>query len=118
MAACHVQMMLYRPFLHYVCHNVPDDSNAMLAARNCIHVAVKVVNLTHAMKEEGILNGAYWFSMYTTYFAVISLLFYVLEKPTGNVSCWKAAKLGRDALNCLKQRSLAADRCSAALKVR
>lgn len=88
-----------------------------MAARNCIRVAIRIVNLADTMRERGILNGAYWFTMYTTFFATISLLFLVVEKPEGNYTCWKAANTGRAALDCLKQRSHAADKCSVALKV-
>ncbi|KAF8470534.1 fungal-specific transcription factor domain-containing protein [Kalaharituber pfeilii] len=117
MAYYHVQMMMYRPFLHYICSPVPHGSNATQAARNCIRVAIRIVNLADTMKERGVLNGAYWFTMYTTFFATVSLLFLVLEKPEGNTACWKAAQTGRAALDCLSQRSHAADKCSIALKV-
>lgn len=110
-------MMMYRPFIHYICSPVPRTSNAIMAAKNCIRVAIKIVNLADTMRERGVLNGAYWFSMYTTFFATVSLLFLVLEKPDGNNACWKAAKKGRAALECLKQRSHAAEKCSIALKV-
>ena len=112
-------MMMYRPFIHYICSNKTNESHgAHQAARNCIGVAIQIVELTKLMKEEQMLNGAYWFTMYTTFFATISLLFYVLERPSGNKICWEAANTGRQALDCLKLRSLAADRCSMALKVK
>jgi len=110
-------MMMYRPFIHYICSPLPHGSNATMAARNCFRTAIRIVNLADTMRERGVLNGAYWFTMYTTFFATVSLLFLVLEKPDGNSSCWKAAKKGKAALNCLKQRSHAAEKCSVALKV-
>ncbi|KAF8418228.1 fungal-specific transcription factor domain-containing protein [Tirmania nivea] len=116
MAFCHVQMMMYRPFIHYICSAVPHGNNATMAARNCFRTAIRIVNLADTMRERGVLNGAYWFTVYTTFFATVSLLFLVLEKPDGNSSCWKAAKKGKAALNCLKQRSHAAEKCSVALK--
>ncbi|KAI5781651.1 fungal-specific transcription factor [Peziza echinospora] len=118
MAFNHVKMMMYRPFIHYICAPLPHRNNASMAARNCIHTAINVVHLAESMREQNVMNGAYWFSMYTTFFATVSLLFFVLERPneSGSAQCWKAAKTGRDALECLKLRSFAADRCSVALK--
>ncbi|RPB21954.1 hypothetical protein L211DRAFT_851166 [Terfezia boudieri ATCC MYA-4762] len=116
MAYCHVQMMMYRPFIHYICSPVPHGNNATMAARNCFRTAIRIVNLADTMRERGVLNGAYWFTMYTTFFATVSLLFLVLEKPDGNSSCWKAAKKGKAALESLTQRSHAAEKCSIALK--
>lgn len=88
-----------------------------MAARNCIRVAIRIVNHTDKMKERGVLNGAYWFTMYTTFFATISLVFFMLEKPNGNNVCWKAANTGRAALDSLKAKSHAALKCSIALEV-
>ena len=110
-------MMMYRPFIHYICSPVPHGNNATIAARNCFGTATRIVNLADTMKERGVLNGAYWFTVYTTFFATVSLLFLVLEKPDGNSRCWKAAKKGKAALDCLTQRSHAAEKCSVALKV-
>ena len=57
--------------------------------------------------------------MYTTFFAIISLVYYVLENPqdAGSKQILADAKDGRDALKGFAQRSQAADRCSAALGV-
>lgn len=57
--------------------------------------------------------------MYTSYFAIVSLVFFVVENPqspTGN-EIMKEATEGRDVLASLAKRSLAADRCTHNLKV-
>jgi hypothetical protein len=71
------------------------------------------------MRKKGILNGAYWFSIYTTFFSVITMLYYVLENSTDvtSLAILKDAEIGRDLLLGLKERSLAAKRCSMALQV-
>jgi hypothetical protein len=71
------------------------------------------------MKKRGLLVGAYWFTMYTTFFAILSLVFFVLENPdkSGSHEILEDANDGKDALNGLAQRSQAADRCSIALRV-
>jgi hypothetical protein len=58
-------------------------------------------------------------SRYTTFFSIISLVYFVLEnldKP-GSEEILADAYDGKDALNGLAMRSQAADRCSTALKV-
>jgi hypothetical protein len=72
------------------------------------------------MKKRGLLLGAYWFTMYTTFFAILSLVFFVLENPdkSGSQEILADANDGKDALNGLAKKSQAADRCSVALRVR
>lgn len=57
--------------------------------------------------------------MYTTFFAILSLVYFVLENPDkpGSQEILSDANDGKDALNGLARRSQAADRCSTALKV-
>lgn len=58
--------------------------------------------------------------MYTTFFAILSLVYFVLENPdkAGSAEILADANNGKDALNGLAKRSQAADRCSQALRVR
>ena len=58
--------------------------------------------------------------MYTTYFAILSLLYFVLENPESTTSkdILKDAMEGRDTLAKLAKRSMAADRCTSSLTVR
>ena len=72
------------------------------------------------MKRRGLLIGAYWFVMYTTYFSIVALVFFCLENPgSSNIGpeILKDAMEGRDTLASLARRSLAADRCSTSLEV-
>jgi hypothetical protein len=71
------------------------------------------------MKRRGLLIGAYWFAMYTTFFAILSLVFFVLENPDkpGSQEVLADANDGKDALAGLAKRSQAADRCSTTLLV-
>ena len=113
---------MYRPFIHYVCQvGVANkgDKRSYACAAACISVARNIVHITTEMKRRGLLIGAYWFVMYTTYFAILSLIFFVLENPespTGK-EILKDAVEGRDTLASLAKRSLAADRCSVSLTV-
>ena len=72
------------------------------------------------MKKQGLLVGSYWFYMYTTFFSIISLVFFVLENPRSPMSksILKDAYEGKDTLAGLAANSHAADRCSKVLAVR
>ena len=102
----HVQMMLYRPFLHYVSHNCESkgvDKRSFACAAACVSVARNIVHITAEMKRRGLLIGAYWFVMYTTYLAILALVFFVVENPdspTGR-DILKDAMEGKDTLASL-----------------
>ncbi|KAL8699941.1 MAG: hypothetical protein Q9224_001196 [Gallowayella concinna] len=113
----HIQMILYRPFLHYASqstHNRTVDKRSFACAAACVSVSRNVIHITSEMKKNGLLTGAYWFAMYTNFFAVLSLVFYVIENPrnTASQEILRDAHEGRDTLACLAPRSMAADRSS------
>jgi hypothetical protein len=122
MAYAHAQMMLYRPFLHYVSQTAKSrvvDKRSYACAAACVSVSRNIIHIAIEMKKQGLLIGAYWFSMYTTFFAILSLVFYALENPENEASqdVLRVAKEGKDTLQQLTKRSMAADRCSATLAV-
>ena len=122
MSYAHVQMMLYRPFIHYVSVNrecKSSDKRSYACAAACVSVARNIVHITSEMKRQGLLVGSYWFVMYTTYFAILSLVFFVLGNPDSPTAkeILKDAMEGRDTLAALAKRSLAADRCTHSLAV-
>ncbi|KAL8759670.1 MAG: hypothetical protein Q9199_000631 [Rusavskia elegans] len=113
----HIQMILYRPFLHYASQSTQArsvDKRSYACAAACVSVSRNIVHITSEMKRNGLLTGAYWFAMYTTFFAVLSLVFYVIENPRNAASqeILRDAREGKDTLACLARRSLAADRSS------
>jgi len=116
-------MMLYRPFLHYVSKQSSQtkaaDKRSYACAAACVSVSRNIVHITAEMRKRGLLVGAYWFTMYTTFFAIVSLVYYVLENPKdpGSQQILADANDGRDALKSFAQRSQAADRCTVALQV-
>jgi hypothetical protein len=124
LAYAHVQMMLYRPFLHYVsqksCAGKTVDERSYACAAAGVSVSRNIVHICSEMKRRGLLIGAYWFTMYTTFFAILSLVFFVLENPDepGSQEILADANDGKEALKGLAKRSQAADRCSMALIVR
>lgn len=71
------------------------------------------------MKQKGLLNGAHWFVMYTTFFAVVSLIYFAAENPQNitTEAVLKDAIQGKEVLASLAKRSMAADRCATTLEV-
>ena len=121
-AYAHIQMILYRPFLHYVsqsCRKGAVDKLSYACAAACVSVSRNIIHITAEMKKRGLLMGAYWFTMYTTFFAIVSLVFYIFGNPDSTTSqdILKDAMEGKDILSSLASRSMAADRCSATLAV-
>ena len=122
MAYAHIQMFLYRPFLHYVSPTVKAksvDKRSYACAAACVSVSRNIVHITGEMKKRGLLVGSYWFYMYTTFFAILSLVFFVIENPQSPTSkdILRDAHEGKETLASLAQRSMAADRCSKMLAV-
>lgn len=122
MAFGHAQLLLYRPFLHYVSQSYKDkqiDPRAFACASACVSVSRNIIHISTEMRRRGLLAGAYWFSMYTTFFAIVSILYFILENPTSPTSfeLLRDAVEGKEVLAFFAKRSMAADRCSSALKV-
>ncbi|KAL8667181.1 MAG: hypothetical protein Q9202_000753 [Teloschistes flavicans] len=120
MSYAHIQIILYRPFLHYASPSTQamiTDKRTYACAAACVSVSRNVVHITSEMKRSGLLTGAYWFSMYTTFFAILSLLFYAIENPQNTTSeeILRDAHEGRDTLAKLSPSSMAADRSSQTL---
>lgn len=116
----HVQLILYRPFIHYLSRNVVannPDSLSIQRARNSISVARSAVNLAQEMLRKNLLTGSYWYGSYTIFYSVAGLLFYIHEaQPSDKESALeyeeilKDAEIGRNVLLQLKNTSMAADR--------
>ncbi|KAL1600592.1 Gypsy retrotransposon integrase-like protein 1 [Paraconiothyrium brasiliense] len=83
-----------------------------------LRVSRNIIHISAEMKKRGLLVGAYWFSMYTTFFSIISILYFVLENPTSQTSreLFREAVEGKELLDYFAKRSLAADRCSETLQ--
>lgn len=116
-------MMLYRPFLHYVSARMTAGKRIDDRYYNCaaagISVSRNIVHIGLEIQKQAHLIGPYWFLLYTEFFAILSLVYYVLENPdkAGSAEILADARAGRDVIANLAQRSLAADRVTSALNV-
>jgi len=94
----HVQMVLYRPFLHHITKKKTDrdfDIRAFACASACIQASMQVVWLDEALDSKGLLHGYYWPILYTTFVSVICLLMFVLSNksdPTAQESLSAAVR--------------------------
>ncbi|KAK6529188.1 hypothetical protein TWF281_008372 [Arthrobotrys megalospora] len=121
LSLAHVRMMLYRPFIHYVAQPRDGrvrDERPFASAAACINTCREIVHLCQQMRDNDILSGAYWFLIYTTFFSVLSLLYFVLENIThpDAPAVLRDATIGKDCIFSLKDSSMAGERCSLALK--
>jgi hypothetical protein len=116
-------MMLYRPFLHYISPRLTTGKKIDDRYYNCaaagITISRNIVHIASEIQKQAVMIGPYWFIMYTEFFAILSLIFFVLENPDkpGSAEILADAKAGRDIIASLAQRSLAADRITSALNV-
>ncbi|KAH9887412.1 fungal-specific transcription factor domain-containing protein [Xylariomycetidae sp. FL2044] len=122
-AFAHVQMVLYRPFLHYVSPRVSAGKEPNERAYACgaagISVARNIVHLGSEMRKQVSLVGPYWFTLFSEFFAIIALVFFVLEnqdKP-GSAEMLADAIACREMIAELAKKSAVADRISSALDV-
>ncbi|KAH8909980.1 hypothetical protein BR93DRAFT_444523 [Coniochaeta sp. PMI_546] len=120
-AYAHVQMMLYRPFLHYASPKLSTgkqaDERCYACAAAAITVSRNIVHIGIEIQKQAHLIGPYWFALYTQFFAIISLVYYVLENPDkpGATEILADAREGSEVIASLSQRSVAAERITNAL---
>lgn len=120
LAYAHAQVVLYRPFLHYVTMDKrakPVDQRAYACAISYVNVSRNIIHIVTQMHQKGLLNGAFWFTCYTSFFAILSLVYFAAENQDNDTTqaVMKDALEGRRVLSSLARRSMAADRCTATL---
>jgi hypothetical protein len=79
-------------------------------AVSCVDVSRDVIQNMREMEEKNVLRGPYWFSIYTTFCATISLLFTVRENAESEegLQILKDTECGRVVLFNLSSKSAAA----------
>ncbi|KAI6779163.1 Activator of stress genes-like protein [Emericellopsis cladophorae] len=119
----HVQLVLYRPFLHYVSPRLSQgtkiDELSYACAAAAISVSRNIVHIGLEIRKQRVLSGPYWFMLYTEFFAVLSLVFYAIENPEkpGSAEVLADAQAGRKMIAELADKSLAAERVTKSLQV-
>ncbi|CCE63622.1 hypothetical protein TPHA_0F01380 [Tetrapisispora phaffii CBS 4417] len=114
-----VQLILYRPFIHYLSRNlrVPSNIGPYEIARKSIAVSRNVMQLVQLLMSNNLLPDAYWYGVYTVFFSIAGLLYYVQQvHPTSKEEAQEyyaivnEIEIGRSVLLELKDSSAAANR--------
>lgn len=115
--------MLYRPFLQYYSRRASANETAnercFALATAGINVCRNIIHLGLEIRRQAVLLGPFWFITNTQFFAILALVSYVLynhDKPEAP-KLFAEARLGKECISDLAQRSLAADRVTVALNV-
>ncbi|KAK5020188.1 Gypsy retrotransposon integrase-like protein 1, partial [Cryomyces antarcticus] len=117
----HVQMILYRPFLHHVVRDVPGSVfhfRSYACGSACVKAAMQVIWIAEALDVRGFLSEAYWFTVLILSAATTSLLVFILGNkgdPTIKETV-QAVTRAKNILARLAARSPTARRCLASLK--
>ncbi|TKX23554.1 fungal specific transcription factor domain-containing protein 32 [Elsinoe australis] len=116
------QVLLYRPFLHFVAADKRAqgaDQRAFACAASYINVSRNLIHLCDVMRKRGQLNGALWFTVYLTFFSILSLVYFAAENPDNPTTeeLMKDALNGKAILASAAKRTMSADRCTATLDV-
>lgn len=116
------QILLYRPFLHFVeadKRKKQIDQRAYACAASYIHVCRNLIHLSEARQKEGMLVGSLWFVSYSTFFAILSLVYFAAENTDNPTTqdLMKDALKGREILASVASVSMSADRCTTTLDV-
>jgi hypothetical protein len=115
-------MVLYRPFIHHIVRTQLGDVPEMRSfacASACIKAGMQIVWIVEELDNRGLLVGAYWFTVYITFFAVMTLCMFILGNPHDPTieEAKRAAEKGRRILSRLAVESVSAEKCLASLEV-
>jgi hypothetical protein len=118
----HVQIALYRPFLHQIVQRpaVDQSDETYFYGVACIESAMQAIETLEELNDSGLNDGPYWFLVYTTFFAVTCLLVVILRDigDLTKMSSLESAECGRKILLKLAPRSLIAEKCADFLMVK
>ncbi len=114
----HVQWVMHRPFLHYVSKGFQSqlvDRRSYASAATCVSVSRRIIRITTEMYKNGLVNSSSWFVVHSTYYAILTLAFFLLENPASTIAndgILEDALEGKGTLAGLAKNSNAAERCA------
>lgn len=113
----HTKLLLYRPFLHYYISSPAPDKRgkgAFECAVACVTTARTVIHYLDDLIERREMCGGYWMTLYTSYTAILVLMYVALEKfdERNSGECLKDAEKGRERIAGLASESVPAQRCT------
>lgn len=117
----HVQINLYRPYLHHLTRDLHDEKFSMRGyecASACVRAAMQAVWVVEAFQKHNVLYEAFWLNTYMLGFSASILTFFVLcsAQRTTLEESTIAARKAQDLLASLAKYNLFARRSFLALK--
>ena len=122
-AYTHVQIILYRPFLHYLIQMNGDgllDERKKRCALACIKASQDTIAIAKEMETQALVCAASWPSVYTMFLATVSLIFFTAAARVDTpdmVTVREDADRGVFLLKNLICHDLGPRRCLAVLEV-
>ena len=116
------QIVLYRPFLHYLA-NISQGTAATKQqsqrALICIKIASVVIARSEAMQAQGLLSSASWTSIYTLFLAIVCLTFLIATQrgTKSPIEAWRRAESGIRLLASTSCPDMGSSQCLGVLKV-
>ncbi|KIY03555.1 uncharacterized protein Z520_00246 [Fonsecaea multimorphosa CBS 102226] len=124
MSHAHVQIYLYRPFLHYLSKaSAQNTSSSNITfcpyAAACIEACHTILSLSGGMLEKDLLQGGGFTVLHMVFGSVVTLLFVVLDSTEweGRESAFRDISVGRKAIALLAKRNNAGERTQTILEV-
>lgn len=122
LAYAHVQIVLYRPFLHLFLERRSGsqlDLRAFACASACVSACMQVAWMAQRLVNHRLVHGSHWFTVRTVFFAVICLLLFVLSNASDltDPDASFAAQAGFAVLEELALSNTLALRCVKELRV-
>lgn len=116
------QLVLYRPFLHYLTKMIDGssvDRKQTERALICIKVASTAITRAQAMFEQASLFPASWTAVYTIFLSIVCLVFLVAAHSGTSrpAEAWTKAAAGVRLLAATDCSDMGSDKCLKMLKV-
>ena|SRR5271154_2217632 len=115
-------IILYRPFLHYLAKPKTaqqSDQRQLRCALACVKIARRTLTKSEAMQQHSFLSPASWFSVYTIFLSIVTLVFYLAaqgdQKESSDIQ--KAAEAGVRILAGSECQDIGSKRCLDVLRV-
>ncbi|KAI9880620.1 MAG: hypothetical protein M1830_001971 [Pleopsidium flavum] len=123
MAYAHVQIILYRPFLHYLTqmnHEGLLDERKSRCALACVRTSQGTMAVAGEMEMQGLVFAASWPCVYTIFLATVSLIFFTATTRIDGPDMFAVredADKGMNLLSNLKCHDLGPKRCLAVVEM-
>ncbi|KAK5441445.1 Gypsy retrotransposon integrase-like protein 1 [Exophiala xenobiotica] len=121
LAYAHVQMVLYRPFLHHIMGTKARSEAEMRSyacASLCIKAAMQVIWIVRQLHQRGYAVAPYWLALFMALFSAMTLVMFALSNEGGATvdEAWEAVHSAVWLFTELSSTSFIAKKCAAILK--